>query len=104
MIFILLSLFAFSSAHALESNAKIPANQMDLSYIDTENALPSRAKRVQALEQAGLAEVASQMDELDQDLLYYRAKNKSKKELLSLYPQLSKEKLGKFQSFIQEKK
>jgi hypothetical protein len=61
-------------------------------------SLPSRAKRMKALEEAGLFSFvqAQQMDELDQDLLYMRARRSSAEELKALYPSLPLEGLRAF--------
>ncbi len=68
------------------------------------SALPSRAKRVQALEAAGFrAEELSTLDELDQDLLYLRAQTKPE-SLSELYPNLPLQKLTKLGKSLQEEK
>jgi hypothetical protein len=61
-------------------------------------SLPSRAKRVKALEDSGLATFvqAERMDELDQDLLYMRARRSSAEELKAFYPSLPLEGLRAF--------
>lgn len=61
-------------------------------------SLPNRAKRVKALEDAGLTAfvLAEKMDELDQDLLYMRARRSSAEELRALYPALPVESLRQF--------
>lgn len=101
MKYLLFLLLPLTFASATEST--LPTSALE-GYLDSESAIPSRAKRIYALEQAGLIEEAAKMDELDQDMLYYRAKNKSKKEFAKLYPGLAKEKLEKFQSLLREKK
>lgn len=60
--------------------------------------LPSRAKRMKALEDSGLITVvqAEKMDELDQDLLYMRARRGSAEELQSFYPRLPLANLRQF--------
>ena len=66
--------------------------------------LPSRAKRMQALESAGFrAEELSAMDELDQDLLYLRAQTKPE-SLSELYPNLPLQKLSKLKDAVKEEK
>lgn len=61
-------------------------------------SLPSRAKRMKALEDSGLTTFvqAEKMDELDQDLLYMRAQRSSADELQALYPTLPSANLRQF--------
>lgn len=68
------------------------------------DSIPNRAKRIYALEQAGLLEEVSELDELDQDLLYMRAQNKSLADLQQAYPKLSKSKLGALQVSVRARK
>lgn len=55
--------------------------------------IPSRAQRTKAFEDSGLLSfvLAENMDELDQDLLYMRARKNSAEELRAFYPKMPKE-------------
>jgi hypothetical protein len=60
--------------------------------------LPERDLREAAFEKAGLAEEIKKMDEVDRDLLFYKAKNNSVEELKKEYPSIDIEKIKKLKS------
>jgi len=62
-------------------------------------SLPSRARRVKALEDSGLTLFVQGMDELDQDLLYMRARTKGADQLKAFYPKLP---VSNLQLFVKE--
>jgi hypothetical protein len=103
---VLLFLFSLSAQAATEIQPPLP-NLMLKEYppahalMPAEIQLPNRAKRVQALERAGLDKEIAQMDELDRDLLVMRAQQaESAAELEKQYPKLPKAKLEKLQRFL----
>lgn len=57
--------------------------------------LPERDLREAAFEKAGLSNEVSKMDEIDRDLLFYKAKNNTVDELKKEYPSIDIEKLKK---------
>lgn len=67
-------------------------------------AVPSRAKRMKALEDANLTQETAGMDELDQDLFYLRAKRGSAADLQKKYPRIRPDKLLNLQSVVKEQK
>ena len=48
----------------------------------------NRAKRVEEFEKSGILKQAEQLDELDQDILYFRLATKPESEIKKLYPDL----------------
>lgn len=95
MLFFLLFAFATPSAWA----AAPPAH----SFL-SQDPIPSRAKRIQAFERAGLLAETAGMDELDQDLLYMRAQRAAAPELSAAYPKLPTAKLRSLQGFVKGEK
>lgn len=57
--------------------------------------LPDRDLREAAFTKAGLTEEIKKMDEIDRDLLFYKAKNSSIEELKKEYPSIDIEKIKK---------
>lgn len=64
--------------------------------------LPNRAQRVKALEDAGFLQELATLDELDQDLLYMKARRVSLPELRAAYPALPKQKLERLKALAKE--
>ena len=60
--------------------------------------LPSTEERDQLFEDSGLRSEISGLDALDRDIFYRRSIETSGPEFLKLYPQISREKLPRFQA------
>ena len=67
----------------------------EVEKFEKKNLLPTRELREKAFHKAGLIEDLSGFDELDRDLLFYKSKENSLKELEAEFPRLSSEKLKK---------
>ena len=59
------------------------------------------SENIDPLEKADLSKEASTMDELDQDMLYMRAKSSDLSALQKKYPQLPEAKLQQLQQLLQ---
>jgi len=69
-----------------------------------EFTIPNRAKRIHDFEKAGVLQYAEALDELDQDILYFRVATKSDKELVELYPNLPLANMRQLRFVTQEAK
>jgi hypothetical protein len=116
LIYLLIfSLFTNSNAGSnkdIQIQLNAPADssqQLDLNYKEIPNeefqkksttVLPNNDIREQAFQRAGLIEAIDSWGEVDRDLLYLRAQNRSYSEFIQYYPKINKEKLLKLQRWI----
>ncbi len=64
------------------------------------DGLPSRSQRISAFAKADLEESTASLDELEQDLLYWRAGHQSLENLEARYPHLSPRQLQRLQAVL----
>ena len=62
--------------------------------------LPSRAQRIHAFVKSDLEETTVHWDELEQDLLYWRAGHQSLESLQAQYPQFTSQQLQRLQAAL----